>query len=118
MNLVIFLSDEKESLGQISALLNRFEYEKAIIVKDKKTEKQFNDDKIVFVEVDCASDLFSLKSEMQQKLKRELASEFEVALSIAAGKGKEHMALISALLAIPVGVKFIVYTKNGVEFVN
>jgi hypothetical protein len=44
--------------------------------------------------------------------------EFEVALSIASGNGKEHMALISALLSIPVGIRLVVYSKKGIEFVN
>ncbi len=40
----------------------------------------------------------------------------EVALSIASGEGREHMALISALLSIPVGVRFTALTKEGIIF--
>ena len=40
----------------------------------------------------------------------------EVALSIASGDGREHMALISALLSLPVGVRFTALTKDGVIF--
>jgi hypothetical protein len=39
-------------------------------------------------------------------------------LSIASGNGKEHMAIVSALLSIPVGVRLVVYTKEGIEFIN
>ena len=38
----------------------------------------------------------------------------EVALSIASGEGKEHMALISALINSPVGIRFAALTKDGV----
>ena len=38
----------------------------------------------------------------------------EVALSIASGNGKEHMALQSALLGIPVGIRFTALTKTGI----
>ena len=34
----------------------------------------------------------------------------------ASGEGKEHMALISALLSLPVGVRFTALTKDGVVF--
>jgi len=40
----------------------------------------------------------------------------EVALSIASGNGKEHMALISALLSIPVGVRFVALTRDGIVY--
>lgn len=40
----------------------------------------------------------------------------EVALSIASGTGKEHMALISALIDMPVGIKFTALTKDGIIF--
>jgi len=32
--------------------------------------------------------------------------------------GKEHMALISSLLSLPVGIRLVVFTKAGVEFIN
>jgi len=38
----------------------------------------------------------------------------EVALSIASGDGKEHMALISAPINLPVGIRFAALTKEGV----
>ena len=38
----------------------------------------------------------------------------EVAVSLASGDGKEHMAMISALLKLPIGVKFVALTKEGV----
>jgi len=66
-------------------------------------------------------DIHNNELNISKKLKgliRKKAGDFEVALSIASGTGKEHMALISALLSIPVGVKFIVFTKKGVEFLD
>ena len=40
----------------------------------------------------------------------------EVALSIASGEGKEHMALISALLSLPAGIRFTALTREGIIF--
>ena len=62
--------------------------------------------------------LVELKKDIMENLKLKLSREFEVFLSIASGTGKEHMALISALLSIPVGIRLVVYTDKGVEFVN
>ena len=56
-----------------------------------------------------------LKQEFLTKLKNKFKGT-EVALSIASGDGKEHMALISSLLSIPVGVRFTALTKDGIVF--
>ena len=54
-----------------------------------------------------------LKQEFSEKLKGKFEGT-EVALSIASGDGKEHMSLISALLGLPVGIRFAALTKEGV----
>ena len=118
MKLVAFLGEDKSTYGQITALMNRMDCEQIIILKDKKTENPFNHEKCKSVEVDSSKDLISFKQEIQEKLKKVLSSDFEVALTIASGNGKEHMALISALLSIPVGIKFAAFTKQGVEFLS
>jgi hypothetical protein len=57
--------------------------------------------------------LLQLKKELSKKLEGKFEG-LEVALSIASGSGKEHMALQSALLNLPVGVRFTALTKDGV----
>ncbi len=117
MELVAFLGNDRENWGQITALLKRMKWDKVIIVKNKNIDEEI-DFECEKIEVNSSSSIVELKEEMIKKLKEKLAREFEVALSIASGNGKEHMALISALLSIPVGIRIVVYTKNGVEFVN
>ena len=112
MKLIAWVGEDEGGLGQVSALLNRMDCDGVFLVKDKKTEKSFSKGK--YVDVDCSRDLISLKEEMVDKLKKELSGDLEVALSLASGNGKEHMALISALLTVPVGVKLVAYTKKGV----
>ena len=56
-----------------------------------------------------------LKNEIMSKLKGKIKGT-EVALSIASGDGKQHMALISALLSLPAGIRFTVLTKDGLVF--
>ena len=118
MNLVAFVGKDKEGLGQISALINHFECERIFIVKDKNTPELIKNRKCKFVSFDMQKDIISLKNEIKEKLQKELSADFEVALSLPSGSGKEHMALISALLAIPIGIKLVVYTKKGIEFLS
>jgi hypothetical protein len=63
--------------------------------------------------VDLNKKLKDLKDEFLKKLRGKFNGT-EVALSIASGNGKEHMALISALINLPVGIRFAALTKEGV----
>jgi len=116
MELVCFLGKDKENWGQISGLVNKGGWDKIIFVKDKAVEN-FPAENVEVVEINSAKPLIELKNELIEKSRKKV-SAFDVGLSIASGSGKEHMAIISALLSIPVGIRLVVFTKQGVEFVN
>ena len=118
MNLVAFLGKDKENWGQLTALINRGGYEKIILVKDRTTENFPASPITKLISIDLSESITQVKEKIQDKLRNELSKEFEVALSLASGNGKEHMALVSALLSVPVGIKLVAYTKEGVEFLS
>tara|TARA_Y100000310_G_scaffold317241_1_gene369882 strand:+ start:785 stop:1189 length:405 start_codon:yes stop_codon:yes gene_type:complete len=118
MELVAFLGKDKESWSQVNALAKRGEWDRVVLVRNKESEPFPKPANGVVVDVDCEKTLVDLKDEIRSKLKETLANDFEVALSIASGSGKEHMALISALLTVPVGIRLVAFTKKGVEFIN
>ena len=98
MNLVCFQGIDKENYPQLNALIKRGQWDAIFIVKNKEAEA-FHMENAEIIEINSASTITQLKSDIVQKLKP-LIKEFEVALSLASGTGKEHMALISALLSI------------------
>jgi len=118
MELVAFLGEDKQNWGQVTALLNRMEYEKAVLVQNKNTEEFPVNSKCKIIKVDSAKPISELTEELKSKLKVELSKDFEVALSLASGTGKEHMAIISALINVPVGIKLAVFTKEGINFLT
>lgn len=116
--LVALLSTGKGSWGQVAGLMKKGEWEK-IIILGADFAKDFNmpGTTFDFIEFDPNRPLVKLKEDLVKKLKPKLDDiQFgaEVALSIASGNGKEHMALISALLSIPIGVRFTALTKDGI----
>jgi len=113
MELIALLSSGKGTWAQVSGLMKFGEWEKIIILghefaKDFKHEKKFE-----FIKVDLSKRIKDLKDEFSQKLKGKIDG-LEVALSLASGDGKQHMALVSALINLPVGVRFAALTKDGV----
>jgi len=115
MELVALLSSGKGTWGQVAGLINRGDWENIILIGDEFAEKFSSDKKHEFIRVNTSQGISELKQELVEKLKDKIQG-VEVALSIASGEGKEHMALISALLSIPVGVRFTALTKDGIIY--
>jgi hypothetical protein len=113
MELVALLSSGKGTWAQVSGLLKYGEWEKAILIGGDFAKTFTHEKPFEFINVDLDKKLQELKAELMKKLKGKINGT-EVALSIASGNGKEHMALTSALLHLPVGVRFTALTKEGV----
>ncbi len=117
MELVALLTQGKGSWGQVTGVIKKGRWDKILIIGDE-TAKRFNVDKnFEFIQIDTGKEIKYLKEEIFKKVKGKIKG-MEVALSIASGDGKEHMALISALLSLPVGVRFSVLTKEGLLNLN
>jgi hypothetical protein len=114
MELVALLSTGEGTWAQVSGIIKHGEWDKIILIGSEFAKKFQVDREHEFIEI-TTTRLLDLKQELQEKLQNKIRGT-EVALSIASGDGKEHMALISALLSIPVGVRFTALTRDGVVF--
>jgi len=115
MELVALLSSGKGTWGQVAGLVNRGEWENIILIGSEFAEKFSVDKKHEFIKINTNQGIIEMKQEIMEKLKGKIQGT-EVALSIASGEGREHMALISALLSLPVGVRFTALTKDGIIY--
>ena len=113
MELIALLSKGKGTWAQVSGLIKYGEWDKIILLGDDFSKKFTSEKESEFIEVDLDKKLKDLREEIMEKLKGKIGGT-EVALSIASGDGKEHMALISALINLPVGIRFAALTKDGV----
>jgi len=113
MELVALLSTGKGTWGQVSGLMKHGEWDNIIILGDEFGTGFTHEKKFEFIKINLQAKIKELREEFSNKLKNKIKG-MEVALSIASGDGKEHMALISALINIPVGIRFAALTKDGV----
>lgn len=113
MEFVALLSTGQGSWGQVSGLIKQGEWDKVILIGEQYAEKFDAGRPAEFILVDFNQPIIKVKEDLIANLKEKITG-IEVALSIASGSGKEHMALISALLQLPVGVRFVALTKEGV----
>lgn len=115
MELVALLSSGKGTWGQVAGLTKRGEWDNIILIGTEFAEKFTLDKQHEFIKINSNSRIVELKKELMEKLRGKI-KDTEVALSIASGDGKEHMALISALLSLPVGIRFVALTKEGIVY--
>ncbi len=113
MELIALLSSGKGTWAQVSGLMKYGEWEKVILIGDDFAKDFKHDKKFEFIKIDLDKKLKDLRDDLSKKLKGKIDG-IEVALSLASGNGKEHMALVSALINLPVGIRFAALTKEGV----
>ena len=115
MELIALLSKGEGTWAQVSGLMKYGEWDKIILVGSDFAKDFAHEKKFEFVKIDLDKKLTDLKEEFSKKLKDKFDG-MEVALSLASGDGKEHMALVSALINIPVGIRFVALTKDGIVY--
>lgn len=112
MELIALLSSGKGTWAQVSGLMNKGEWDKVILLGDNFAKDFKHEKKFEFIQLDLNKKIVELRDEIKTKLKGKINGT-EVALSVASGTGKEHMAIISALINLPVGIRFAVLTAEG-----
>ncbi|MEJ2267515.1 MAG: hypothetical protein P8X70_00355 [Nanoarchaeota archaeon] len=113
MELIALLSSGKGTWAQVSGLMKYGNWDKVILLGNDFAKQFTNEKEFEFIKIDLDKKIKELKEEFKEKLKGKINGT-EVALTIASGDGKQHMALISALINLPVGIRFAALTREGV----
>lgn len=113
MELIALLSTGKGTWAQVAGLIKYGDWDKIILLGDDFAQQFTSEKEFEFINIDLNKKIKELRDEFKEKLKGKINGT-EVALTIASGDGKQHMALISALINLPVGIRFAALTKEGV----
>jgi len=106
------LSTGKGTWGTVKSIITKGNFEKVIVITNDFGKEKFQDECDMIV-----VDTFGEIQDIKDKILKELPdSKFgsEVALNIDSGSGKEHMALISALIEKGYGFKFVTLKDENV----
>ena len=83
-----------------------------LITNEFGKEKFKGRDNVEFVVVDINAELNELRDIVYNYLKGKLKGS-EVGLNFISGSGKEHMAILSAVLKLGLSIRLVGMTKNG-----
>ncbi len=114
--LVACLSTGKGTWVHVSKLLNYEEFDKIFLITNDFGKQNFKNSnaKIELVVIDDNADLEFIRDDIKNKLKGKLSGT-EVALNLFSGSGKEHMALVSAIIQLGFGFRLFSYSNDSVK---
>lgn len=114
-DLVACLSSGEKSWAHVARLIKEQDWKKVFVITNDLGKKNFKTEKQVeFIVVDFQKPVFELIEDIKKGLNKRF-TDLEVALNLVSGSGKEHMAILSALLKLGVGVRLMAVTKDGVR---
>lgn len=111
--LVALLSMGKGSWAHVAKLSSQFE-ETILITNQFGKEKYTPTSTTHIIVCDLQAPLHVLQDTFLKEL-RPIVKGTEVALNMVSGSGNEHMALLSALLKLGVGIRLVVPGENTFE---
>lgn len=113
--LVACLSTGKGTWGHVSRLIQDGEWSKIILVTNAFGKENFTCEKETeMVVINDRQGLEEIRDEIIKGLEGKI-KETEVSINIVSGSGKEHMALVAAILKSGLGIRFTALTKDGIK---
>ncbi|MFH1399432.1 MAG: hypothetical protein ABIG95_04960 [Candidatus Woesearchaeota archaeon] len=112
--LIACLSTGKGTWMPVVKLINCQEWDKVFLVATDFAREKFKGSKPVeFVVIDPNRDLKQLVPDIKSQLDGKIRGT-EIALNLNSGTGKEHMAVLSAVLKLGVGIRLVNF-DNTIE---
>jgi hypothetical protein len=102
-------------LNHVKDLIEKNQWEKILIITTEKLVGEINfscETMIVIIDLNQTTE--TLVKDLVDKLKGNI-SGLEIALNLFSGAGKEHMAILSALLKLGIGIRLVKQGKEKVE---
>lgn len=114
-DLIACLSPGEKSWAHVARLIEEQDWKKIFLITNEFGKNNFKSEKMIdFIVVDFQKPAFELIDDIRTALKGKI-TDWEVALNLVSGSGKEHMAILSALLKLGVGIRLMAVTKDGIR---
>jgi len=113
-DLVACLGAGKGTWAYLLNLIESESWENVFLITNPFGAERFSAKRPVeFIIVDENKTLPEISENIKKQLEGKIKS-FEVAVNFVSGEGKEHMALVAALIKLGIGIRFIALTPGGI----
>ncbi|MBI5797515.1 hypothetical protein HZA98_01265 [Candidatus Woesearchaeota archaeon] len=112
-DLVCCLSTGKGTWMEVAKLISNYEWRNIFLITNDFGKEKFSAAKPVkLVIIDPNKSIDSMKKAIEEALKDKLSGD--VAINLTSGSGQEHMALLTALMNLGVGIRFVTATEKEI----
>jgi len=115
-DLVACLSSGKGTWGHVAKLIEDPSFENIYLVTDSFGKETFKTERsnVNLIVLDQNRTISELADDVMNNLKGKLRG-LDVAVNIVSGSGKEHMAVMSAILKLGFGIRFVAFSPEGTK---
>ena len=115
-DLIACLSTGKGTWGNVKRIIEDGEWNKILLITNDFGKENFKleDKKCELILVDSRQPMPDLIETMRKGLEGKTKGT-EVALNLISGSGKEHMALLSAIMKLGLGFRQMALTSDGIK---
>ena len=114
-SLIALLSSGKGTWAHVEQLIEKQEWDSIFLITDDFGVQKFQPKKPVnYIIIDSNKFLKDLTEDIRKQLENKIP-DTEVALNIISGTGKEHMATLSAILKLGLGIRLTALTPDGIK---
>ena len=102
------------TLAHLTRVMEEHSWDKVFLIANELDKDKFKADNVEMIIIDSNRFLPELVEDIKNQLKDRITGT-EVAVNLISGTGKEHMAVLSALLKLGLGIRLVALTKSGVK---
>ncbi|MBS3150501.1 hypothetical protein J4425_01695 [Candidatus Woesearchaeota archaeon] len=113
--LIACLSTGKGTWGHVNHLIDGSQFDQTFLITNDFGKENFNKkENTQLIPLDLNGGIKEIRDSIVNNLKGKI-KDTEVDVNFISGTGREHMALIGALLKLGVGIRLKALTKEGIE---
>ncbi|MFH1133408.1 MAG: hypothetical protein V1735_02880 [Nanoarchaeota archaeon] len=110
--LIACLSSGKGTWAEVAHIMQAESWDAVYLVSDEFGREKFQG-KAEFVLINDNMPITMMSRIIREQLQNRIKGT-EVAVNFSSGSGKEHMAMLSAVLQLGVGLRFVAMTERGI----
>ena len=118
--LIACLSTGKGTWTEVNKIIQSREWNKVFLITNQFGKENYlpgKNTELIIIENFPETPAMDLAEQIKKQLKDKI-SDFEVALNMASGSGKEHMAVLEAVMQLGLNFRLVALNKNNVEVVG
>jgi len=115
--LIACLSTGKGTWAEVNRIIQSQEWNKVFLITNQFGKDNYTlgkNTELVLVDSFPDTPTTVITEQIKKQLKDKIA-DFEVALNLASGSGKEHMAVLEAVMQMGLNFRFVAVNRNNVE---